>query len=189
MLKKDIKRGDIFFADLGENNIGSEQSGKRPVVVIQNNVGNKFSPTVIVAVLTSRLTKKDMPTHMKLSSSKYNLAKDSIILLEQQKTIDKNRLFKYIDSIKTEDILELDRKIAVSNGTYYSTIALSKATEVMILDNVINQLKNINMSSKELSTFTNEKLLRLKDLEGFCNKHELNVSDYYTECIENKKVI
>ena len=189
-LGRSIRRGDIFFADLGENNIGSEQSGKRPVIIIQNDMGNKFSPTVIVAVLTSRLTKKDMPTHMKLSSNKYNLAKDSIILLEQQKTIDKNRLFKYIDSIRTEDVPELDKKIAISNGTYYSNIAKTKATEIAILDRVITQLKNIKMDNKELSSFTNERVLRIKDLSGFCNKHSLQVKDYYDiNYVENKEVI
>ena len=87
----EIHKGDIVFADLGET-IGSEQSGIRPVIVIQNDVGNKHSPTVICAAITSKMNKAKLPTHIELNASKYDMVKDSVILLEQLRTIDKRRL-------------------------------------------------------------------------------------------------
>lgn len=86
-----IKRGDIFYADLSPV-IGSEQGGLRPVLIIQNDVGNKYSPTVIAAAITSRLGKAKMPTHIDVYADSFGLAKDSVILLEQIRTIDKRRL-------------------------------------------------------------------------------------------------
>ena len=86
-----IKRGEIYYADLSPV-VGSEQGGVRPVLIVQNDVGNKYSPTIIVAAITSQLTKAKIPTHVELEKTKYNLPKDSVILLEQLRTIDKRRL-------------------------------------------------------------------------------------------------
>ena len=86
-----VKRGDIFYADLSPV-VGSEQGGIRPVLVVQNDVGNKYSPTVIVAAITSRINKAKMPTHIEIEGEKHGLAKDSVILAEQIRTIDKSRL-------------------------------------------------------------------------------------------------
>ena len=86
-----VKRGDIYYADLSPV-IGSEQGGIRPVLIIQNDVGNKYSPTVIAAAITSQINKAKMPTHIELSASEYGLYKDSVVLLEQIRTIDKKRL-------------------------------------------------------------------------------------------------
>lgn len=86
-----VKRGDIFYADLSPV-IGSEQGGVRPVLIVQNDVGNKYSPTVIAAAITSQINKAKMPTHIEISAAEYGLNKDSVILLEQIRTIDKRRL-------------------------------------------------------------------------------------------------
>ena len=86
-----LKRGDVYYADLRPV-IGSEQGGIRPVLIIQNDVGNKYSPTVICAAITSKLTKHKLPTHIDLACTKYEMVKDSVILLEQLRTIDKKRL-------------------------------------------------------------------------------------------------
>ena len=86
-----IRRGDIFYADLRPV-IGSEQGGVRPVLIIQNDVGNRHSPTVICAAITSQMNKAKLPTHVELDSRKYDLMKDSVVLLEQLRTIDKKRL-------------------------------------------------------------------------------------------------
>ena len=86
-----VKRGDIFYADLSPV-VGSEQGGVRPVLIIQNDVGNKYSPTIIAAAITSKINKAKMPTHIELSANEYGLTKDSVILLEQIRTIDKRRL-------------------------------------------------------------------------------------------------
>ncbi len=86
-----MKRGDVYYADLRPV-IGSEQGGVRPVLIIQNDMGNKHSPTVICAAITSKLTKNNLPTHIKLACEDYEMVKDSVILLEQLRTIDKKRL-------------------------------------------------------------------------------------------------
>ena len=86
-----IRRGDVFYADLRPV-VGSEQGGIRPVLIIQNDIGNKHSPTVICAAITSKMNKAKLPTHIELSSKKYDMVKDSVILLEQLRTIDKQRL-------------------------------------------------------------------------------------------------
>lgn len=108
-----IHKGDIFYCDFGEDNIlGSEQRGKRPVLVLQNNVGNRFSPTVIVATITTRL-KKNMPTHVDLHNYPY-LNDRCTVLLEQIRTVDKSRLKEYITSITPQDIKRINKAIQVS---------------------------------------------------------------------------
>ena len=85
-----VRRGDIFYADLSPV-VGSEQGGTRPVIIIQNDIGNKYSPTVICAAITSQINKAKLPTHIEISADRYNLIKDSVILMEQIRTIDKKR--------------------------------------------------------------------------------------------------
>lgn len=99
-----IKRGDIFYADLRPV-VGSEQGGIRPVLIIQNDIGNKHSPTVICAAITSRMNKAKLPTHIEIDASSYDLVRDSVILLEQLRTIDKRRLKDKICHLD-QDILE-----------------------------------------------------------------------------------
>ena len=96
-----IKRGDIFYADLRPV-VGSEQGGVRPVLIIQNDTGNKHSPTVICAAITSRMNKAKLPTHVELSASKYQLVKDSVVLLEQVRTIAKKRLKEKVCHLDSE---------------------------------------------------------------------------------------
>lgn len=110
-----IKKGDIYYADLTPV-IGSEQGGVRPVVVIQNDVGNRHSPTVIVAAVTSRTGKHQLPTHIKLESSFRGLHRDSVILLEQVRTIDRSRLREYIGRLGEMTVQRVDQAIAVSFG-------------------------------------------------------------------------
>lgn len=107
-----VQRGDIYYADLGER-IGSEQSGLRPVLIIQNNVGNLHSPTVIIAPLTSRLNKARMPTHVKVGA-KYGLTSESLILFEQIMTIDKQLLRDYVGTADETLLAQADRAIAIS---------------------------------------------------------------------------
>ena len=115
--KQQIVRGDVYFADLSPV-VGSEQGGLRPVLVVQNNVGNKYSPTIIVAAITSQLSKAKIPTHIELPSHTYNLPKDSVILLEQIRTIDKKRLNEKVCSLDSRKMKEVDRAILVSLGFY-----------------------------------------------------------------------
>jgi len=111
----DISRGDIYYADLSPV-VGSEQGGVRPVLVVQNNVGNKFSPTVIIAAITSQLTKAKLPTHIELSRNEYNLTKDSVVLLEQIRTLDKRRLKEKISSIDEIKMHQIDVAMMISLG-------------------------------------------------------------------------
>ena len=108
-----IKRGEIYFADLSPV-IGSEQGGVRPVLVIQNDVGNKYSPTVIVSAITSKLSKAKLPTHIELSSKEYHLPKDSVVLLEQIRTLDKRRLKEKITEVDQSKMKEVNREILIS---------------------------------------------------------------------------
>ena len=110
-----IRRGDIFYADLSPV-IGSEQGGLRPVLIVQNDVGNKYSPTVIAAAITSRMTKSKLPTHIDVFGEKVGLAKDSVILLEQIRTIDKKRLKERMGHLDDNDMNEVNEAIIVSFG-------------------------------------------------------------------------
>ncbi len=110
-----VKRGEIYFADLSPV-VGSEQGGIRPVLVIQNDVGNKYSPTVIVSAITSQLTKAKLPTHIELSSQDYNLPKNSVVLLEQIRTLDKRRLKEKITHLDERKMKEVNRAILISLG-------------------------------------------------------------------------
>lgn len=108
-----IKRGDIYIADLSPIR-GSEQGGQRPVVIIQNDTGNKFSPTVIVAAITSKLFKAKLPTHVEIESSEIGLLKYSVIMLEQIRTIDKSRLIQKIGKIDQVTIGKINNALLIS---------------------------------------------------------------------------
>jgi len=110
-----IKRGDIFYADLSPV-IGSEQGGIRPVLIVQNDVGNKYSPTVIAAAITSQINKAKLPTHIEISAQEYGLPKDSVILLEQIRTIDKRRLREKVDHLDDELMEKVNEALIISFG-------------------------------------------------------------------------
>lgn len=110
-----IKRGDIIYADLSPV-VGSEQGGVRPVLVIQNDIGNKYSPTVIVAAITSQINKAKLPTHVEINAEEYGITKDSVILLEQIRTIDKKRLKEKVGHLSDELMKKVDDSLQVSFG-------------------------------------------------------------------------
>jgi len=111
-----IKRGDMFYADLSPV-VGSEQGGIRPVLVIQNNMGNKYSPRVIVSAITSQMNKNRLPTHIELDSKEFGLKADSVVLAEQIRTIDKSRLKEKIGHIDNDSIMNrIDNALGVSFG-------------------------------------------------------------------------
>ena len=111
----EINRGDIFYADLSPV-VGSEQGGTRPVLVVQNDVGNKYSPTVIIAAITSQLDKAKLPTHIELKKEEYNLSKDSVVLLEQIRTLDKRRLKTLVGKVDALTMNKVDVAILISLG-------------------------------------------------------------------------
>lgn len=110
-----IRRGDIYYADLSPV-VGSEQGGLRPVLIVQNDVGNKYSPTVIAAAITSRVSKTKLPTHIDIYASKVGLAKDSVVLLEQIRTIDKVRLKEKMGHIDDDSMRSVNDALSVSFG-------------------------------------------------------------------------
>ena len=110
-----IKRGEIYYADLSPV-VGSEQGGVRPVLIVQNDVGNKFSPTVIAAAITSQKDKTALPTHIEVDAVNCGLAKDSVVLLEQVRTIDKRRLKEKMGSLDHVDMGKVDHALTVSFG-------------------------------------------------------------------------
>lgn len=108
-----VRRGDIYYADLSPV-IGSEQGGIRPVLIIQNDVGNRYSPTVICAAITSQINKAKLPTHIEINCGMYSLAKDSVILLEQVRTIDKRRLREKIGHLDSEMMQRVNKGLSIS---------------------------------------------------------------------------
>ncbi|MPM35579.1 Endoribonuclease EndoA [bioreactor metagenome] len=110
-----VKRGDIYYADLSPV-IGSEQGGVRPVLIVQNDTGNRHSPTVIAAAITSQTGKARLPTHIELSAKSYGLPKESVVLLEQIRTLDKKRLREYMGRLDEKQMEKVDSAIAVSFG-------------------------------------------------------------------------
>ena len=110
-----VRRGDIFYADLSPV-VGSEQGGIRPVLIVQNDVGNRFSPTVIAAAITSRKDKARLPTHIQLNSLGSGLARDSIVLLEQIRTIDKRRLKEHMGRLDDTSMTRVDEALQISFG-------------------------------------------------------------------------
>lgn len=110
-----VKRGDIYYADLSPV-VGSEQGGVRPVLIVQNDVGNKHSPTVIAAAITSQKYKTRLPTHISVTADGCGLAKDSIVLLEQVRTIDKTRLKEHMGTLDNSEMNRIDKALSVSFG-------------------------------------------------------------------------
>lgn len=110
-----IKRGDIYYADLSPV-IGSEQGGVRPVLIVQNDIGNKYSPTVIAAAITSQQGKTELPTHIEVNGDTCGLAKDSVVLLEQVRTIDKRRLKEKMGALPNSDMNKINNAISISMG-------------------------------------------------------------------------
>jgi len=110
-----VKRGDIYYADLSPV-VGSEQGGVRPVLIIQNDIGNKYSPTVIATAITSQINKAKMPTHIELDANEYGLSKDSVVLAEQIRTIDKKRLKEKIGHLDEKLMTRVNEALEISFG-------------------------------------------------------------------------
>ena len=110
-----IRRGELYYADLSPV-VGSEQGGIRPVLVVQNDIGNKYSPTIIAAAVTSKINKAKLPTHLELSAVDYGLTKDSVVLLEQIRTLDKRRLKERIGELPAGTMNRVNRALLISLG-------------------------------------------------------------------------
>lgn len=193
----DIKiiRGGIFFADLGEENIvGSEQRGQRPVIIISNDIGNKFSPTVKVAVITSQLSKAKLPTHVEVSRQ-YGLLQDSVALVEQTRVIDKSRLTAYIGQADDALIEQLNKAIEVSfevgqaeKKSRIKTIIDEKIYEIHSIELTIQTLQERGMlADNTFESLYTERGHKLEVLEQFCKMNNLNYLTYYKPVNYRKK--
>ena len=120
-MENNVKRGDIYYADLSPV-VGSEQGGVRPVLIVQNATGNKHSPTVIAAAITSQTGKAHLPTHIDLAANSAGLPRDSIVLLEQVRTLDKKRLREHMGRVNDQVMRQVDSAIAVSFGLKTETL-------------------------------------------------------------------
>lgn len=116
-----VQRGEIYFADLSPV-VGSEQGGVRPVLVIQNDIGNRFSPTVIVAAITAQIQKAKLPTHVEIKADKHGLERDSVILLEQIRTLDKQRLTDKITKLDDETMKKVNHALEISLGLGFKSL-------------------------------------------------------------------
>ena len=112
-----IKRGELYYADLSPV-VGSEQGGVRPILIVQNDTGNKYSPTIIAAAITSQLEKAKLPTHIQLPAEKYGLPKDSVVLLEQIRTLDKKRLKEKIGELPVVEMTKVNEALLISLGFF-----------------------------------------------------------------------
>ena len=135
-----IRRGDIYYADLSPV-VGSEQGGIRPVLIVQNNVGNRFSPTVIAAAITSQQSKANLPTHIPLHADSSGLAKDSVVLLEQVRTIDKKRLKEKMGTVDENSMNEI---------TQYQSRSVLTHNSALHTDNAIKENKQTTKRSVQL---------------------------------------
>ncbi len=114
-MKMQIRRGDVYYADLSPV-VGSEQGGTRPVLILQNNIGNQYSPTTIVAAITSQIAKAKLPTHVEMGPTPGGLGRSSVILLEQIRTIDKSRLLEKVTSLSEDMMEKVDQAVEISLG-------------------------------------------------------------------------
>lgn len=197
---KNIKRGDVLYVDLNKNGVdavGSEQSGIRYSICLQNNIGNKFSPTIIVALVTSKLTKSRIPTHVEIPAGNFGLPKDSIVMLEQIRTLDKKRIVKNVGTVDDITLLRIDRAKDISLGDLKPKSPLEKLPRS--IQNEINKtIKKIygcddileDSNNKDLiSHLSKERKILLNHLERICSSYELRYEDYYLKQGKGENVI
>lgn len=186
-MKKILTKGSIVWVNL-RGNEGSEQGGVRPCIVISNDIGNKFSPVVTVATITSRLSKAKLPTHIEVGYEE-GLDKKSIIMCEQIRTIDKSRIIKYGGKIKRGKMKELDKAINVSlalgeAGINFMSLAektaIKKAKLVYETDGVIRLMNEMGENLSLTRRYIQLREDRLNELEYYCRINKLNYRDYYS---------
>lgn len=206
--KTSINRGDIFYADLSPVT-GSEQGGIRPVIVIQNDVGNRYSPTVIVSAITSQLEKAKLPTHVEIPSEEYGIRKDSVILLEQVRTLDKRRLKEKTGHVTEENMEKVDNALLISLGLDFreknnivknkENIEIEKnkqleekinniVKDLVYLDGYIMATIDTGKNMSEISTKFIQRNTKICELKSICKQNKLNMSKYYDENIINSNM-
>ncbi len=203
------KRGEIYWCDLGlvnNNERDYEQKGLRPCIIIQNDIGNKFSPTVIVAAITSQMNKAKLPTHVAIEGKNSGLSKDSVILTEQQRTLDKKKVGDFIGTLTAEDTIKLNKAISISLGlvelahiektnNINSTNNVTditiirkiteKAKEIEELDTTLKVLVARNIDIKMMKPILLERQDKIREFYIICENNNINPDKYYVDY--NKK--
>jgi len=184
-----FKRGDIILCDLGLGE-GSEQSGQRPCVVIQNDVGNKFSTTIIVATITSSNRKAKIPTHVEVDE-RSGLDKPSLILCEQVRTVDKHRVKKYIGSVPRNVREKIDNALIISLEIFKrgELEVEEQVIKVKSLEETILDLANLTLTSKVTNHMVSKFNRELMILEDLCKENRLYLNGYYNKSKELDKII
>ena len=186
-------RGEVYYMDFGVG-IGSEQSGIRPVIIAQNDVGNTYSPTSIGFAITSQITKAKLPTHIE-ASSECGLDKPSVILCEQIRTFDKKRLKQRIGKAPRHIIDAMNKAIcislAVGEGEYNfmsreEKFAYNKAQLVYRADNTLRELIQENESLKLIDKYTNKRMDRINELEAYCKQNKLDYKRFYNMPVDTR---
>lgn len=199
------KRGEIFYSDL-DGNKGSEQGGTRPVLIIQNDIGNRYSPTVIVAVLTSRINKVKLPTHIEIDAEHLGLPKDSIILFEQIRTLDKRRLKQKIGMLDELTMKKADKALSTSLALLNTEVQLVKIIEEKtLLENlpeeqrkyIINKIrfierakesiefyKSINADNYSINFAEDEKFREENALQSYCDYNNIDYHKIYNDYLK-----
>lgn len=189
-----IKNGDIFYVEL--DGVGCEQQGLRPVIIIQNDVGNRHSPTVIVAAITSQISKAKLPTHVAIKANEQNgLDRDSVVLLEQVRTLDKKRLGDLIGFVSEEEMNSIDNALDVSihnkrqNNKNYSNDKQDEIFNISVIREYVEALKELDdlivNSFVKSTSIKRSKNTILKQLHEYCSKFNKNASLFYKDIIIN----
>ncbi len=188
---KSYYRGEVYYANLGEKPEGvqdCEQYGIRPVIIIQNDIGNRYSPTVIVAAITSQINKTKLPTHVSLDWQYIGLKSESVVMLEQIRTLDKRKLLQKVGRISDNDVKKLNTAALVSlqlqeiENKMYKIIE-NKVEMIKRVDDQISFGVEMNVESDMyFNTLIKEREGLMKDLEEFCSSKGLNHNDFLKDC-------
>lgn len=196
---QEIKRGDILFVHLSDKDgIGSEQKNDRFAICVQNDVANRYSPTIIVAFITSRLTKQKLPVHLEIPAGNYGLSKDSVILFEQIRTLDKRRIISKVGHIDDELLLKkVDNAIDISMKALKPKSLLEKLPDeirnfiiatlkhIKKLDITVSEMKEAELEKDIIDLMINKKLSVLNKFIKYCTEHQIDYKNFY---IVNKGV-
>ena len=187
---KDIKRGDVLFTGL-TGGLFSEQNNDRYCVCIQNDIGNRYSPTIIVAFFTSQMTKAKLPVHLEISAGQFGLPKDSVLMLEQVRTIDKRRIKSRVGKLDQETIKKLDNAIDVSMKELHAKSLLEKLPldmreyvtstlkQIKKLEITTEEMKNEEIDKSAISVIVSKKLNILNQFIKYCSQHQLDYKEFY----------
>lgn len=195
MLNKQVKRGDIYWVDFGVTR-GSEQGGIRPAVVIQNDIGNKFSPTVIVCPISSEIKKKELPTHVLISDyHMYGLKQLSQVMTEQMKVRDKTQLGDYIGTMDTQVMNKIDRAIEISVNVG-SAKNIIDSREVKVIKEMIEEVKDLdkfikmwlrkNNNINDIQCYIKDRDIAIKDLERYARINNIDYKEYYSPMVNDR---